>query len=84
MVKKNRVSVYGKTFHLTSSGKIFPLGKKKNWFTDCMSGLAGSLAKAPAGGRLSPVQIQSNKDAFGAKVAQCKSLGIAAPKKKGK
>jgi len=35
--KKNRISIFGKTFHVTPAGKILPLGAKKNWFTDCMS-----------------------------------------------
>lgn len=35
--KKNRISIFGKTFHVTPAGKILPLGAKKNWFTKCMS-----------------------------------------------
>jgi len=37
MAKKNRVQVFGKTFHLTPAGRILPLGAKQNKFTKCVS-----------------------------------------------
>lgn len=60
--KKNRINVYGKTFHLTPAGKILPLGDKQNWFTDCMSeGLKGNMN---TGKNLSEAKLQENKDLF--------------------
>nr|BDI55198.1 MAG: hypothetical protein [uncultured archaeon] len=70
--KKNRVSVFGKTFHMTPAGKMYPLGAKNNYFTRCMSdALKGNLI---TGKDLTPAQIQSNKDKFGAAVPGCKAL----------
>lgn len=68
--KKNRVSIFGKTFHVTPAGKILPLGSKQNYFTKCMSNaLKGKQAK---GENLSQAQLQSNRNNFGNAVAGCK------------
>lgn len=67
--KKNRVSVFGKTFHLTPGGKILPLGSKHNWFTNCMSNqLKG---RQNTGENLSASALAQNKNNFGSTVAGC-------------
>ncbi len=67
--KKNHVSVFGKTFHLTPGGKILPLGNKHNWFTKCMEDLTGTQNK---GEGLSASALAQNKSNFGTMVGQCK------------
>ena len=74
MPKKNRVSVFGKTFHMTPAGKMYPLGAKNNWFTKCMNGaLKGNQTK---GENLSQAALKGNKDRFGTAVAGCKTGGV--------
>ena len=69
-MKKNRVSVFGKTFHMTPAGKMYPLGNKQNYFTKCMSkALKGKQTK---GENLSKAQIDGNRKRFGTAVAGCK------------
>jgi len=89
--KKNRVSIFGKTFHVTPAGKILPLGSKNNWFTKCVSKRANipnrnSAANRKAGIYLSPNQIDANRAAFKSAAVGCKAGGGAAavgrPKKK--
>jgi len=89
--KKNRVSIFGKTFHVTPAGKILPLGSKNNWFTKCVSNAANipnrnSAANRKAGIYLSPNQIEANQNAFLSAVKGCKSgtskAAVGRPKKK--
>lgn len=73
--KKNRVSIFGKTFHVTPAGKILPLGSKNNWFTKCVSAAAkGGMA---TGVNLSQAQLTSNKNKFKSAVIGCKGGGVA-------
>ena len=68
--KKNRVSIFGKTFHVTPAGKILPLGSKQNYFTKCMSKkLKGNMNK---GEDLSQAALRGNRTKFGNAVAGCK------------
>lgn len=69
-IKKNRIRIFGKTFHVTPSGRILPLGNKQNKFTKCMKGkLKGKQA---TGKNLSKAQIEANRKRFGAAVKACK------------
>lgn len=70
--KKNRVSVFGKTFHLTPAGRILPLGAKNNWFTKCMSDklTKGTLKLAKGKGE---VLVEKNKEKFGKAKVKCLS-----------
>jgi hypothetical protein len=78
VAKKNRVSIFGKTFHITPAGKILPLGRKNNPFTKCMSRtLKGEQLK---GEDLTGAHIKANKDRFGAAVKACKKFGKKAAK----
>lgn len=73
--KKNRVSVFGKTFHMTPAGKMYPLGAKNNYFTKCMSAkLKGNQA---TGENLTQAALQGNKNNFANAVAGCKPAGAA-------
>ncbi len=76
--KKNRVSIYGKTFHVTPAGKILPLGAKKNWFTKCMS--EALKGKQKTGEDLTQVQLKANKTRFKTAVKGC----VPTPKPKTK
>ena len=67
--KKNRVNIYGTTFHVTPAGKILPLGNKKNWFTKCMS--TALKGKQKKGENLTQAQIKANKTRFGTAVKGC-------------
>ena len=76
--KKNRVSYGGKTFHVTPNGKHYPLGAKKNAFTNCMSDeLKGNMI---TGEKLTKAQKQSNKNKFADAVATCKPKKAGRPK----
>ena len=77
--KKNRVSIYGKTFHvIPASGRVEPLGAKQNWFTRCMSdGLKGNLN---TGKGLSAAKLKANKDKFAAVKDACLLERKGAPK----
>ncbi len=82
--KKNRVSVFGKTFHMTPAGKMYPLGAKNNYFTRCMSdALKGNQT---TGENLSQAALDGNKNRFAAAVGPCKALKggakVGRPKKK--
>ncbi|MBA7585783.1 hypothetical protein ES708_27772 [subsurface metagenome] len=80
--KKNRVNVYGKPFHLTPSGKIYPLGDKQNWFTNCMSdGLKGQMN---TGKGLSEAKLQANKDKFSAVKEACLLARKGTPRPRGR
>ncbi len=69
-MKKNRVSIFGKTFHVTPAGKILPLGSKNNPFTKCMSrALKGNMQK---GTNLGAAALQSNENTFAGAVVSCK------------
>lgn len=77
--KKNHVNVYGKTFHMTPSGKLLPLGAKQNAFTKCMSKeLKGNLN---TGEDLSKTKLDANKESFKLAVEACK---VKKPKAKPK
>lgn len=80
--KKNRVNVYGKTFHLTPAGKILPLGDKQNWFTNCMSdGLKGNMN---TGKGLSEAKLKANRDKFNSVREACLLARTGTPKKVGR
>lgn len=70
MSKKNRISVFGKTFHVTPAGKILPLGNKTNWFTKCISmELKNNQHK---GNDLTSIQLKYNRDNFKDVINKCK------------
>jgi hypothetical protein len=62
--------VFGKTFHLTPGGKIYPLGAKQNWFTKCMSEklTRGALKLQKGEGE---VIVSKNKEKFGKAKDKC-------------
>ena len=66
------MSVFGKNFHLTPSGKIYPLGNKQNWFTKCMSekltkkGSPLKLAKGKG-----TALVEKNREKFGKAKTKC-------------
>lgn len=68
--KKNRVSIFGKTFHVTPAGKILPLGSKQNWFTKCVSKAA--KGKMKTGEDIGKAAIASNRATFKSAVKGCK------------
>ena len=68
--KKNRVSIFGKTFHVTPAGKILPLGAKNNWFTKCVSKAASGQMNT--GEDLTQAQLTANKKAFRTATKGCK------------
>ena len=66
-MKKNRINIFGKTFHVCPSGKIYPLGNKQNWFTKCMKGeLKGKQATGIG------ADTAGNRSRFGKAVEKCK------------
>lgn len=69
--KKNRVSIFGKTFHVTPAGKILPLGSKNNWFTKCVS--AAAKGKMNTGEDLSQAALKSNRSTFLSAVRGCET-----------
>ena len=77
MPKKNTFVFGGKTWHMTTSGKVLPYPKGKvGDFQKCMSeGLKGNMI---TGKNLTPEQKQSNKDTFADRVVECK---VAKPSK---
>jgi len=71
--KKNRVSIFGKTFHVTPAGKILPLGSKNNWFTKCVSKAA--KGQMNTGVDLSQAAIKANKNTFLSAIRGCQIRG---------
>ena len=74
-MKKNRVSIGGKSFHVTTSGKILPSGRKSNTFTACMS--KNTIGKMNTGINLSASQLEANKNTWASALSTCSGKGTS-------